>query len=257
MSDVVILERDGAVGVIRIDRPKVNAINAEVVAGLNDACATVEQDAAIRAVVVTGGERTFSAGADLKEMAEGTPDDVRARVGALQKVCDRIEALPLVTIAAINGYALGGGCEIALACDFRFLDRAARIGQPEIVVGLIPGAGGTQRLPRIIGMSRAKQMIYTGDFADSDTAKEWGLADEVVDGGTIERAIEAATKYASGPTLSLGAAKRSIHAAVGARQDGLAKELDEFVALFSTEDTRHGLESFAKEGPGKAKYEGR
>jgi len=257
MSDVVHLERDGSVGIIRIDRPKVNALNAEVVAGIDEACATIESDEALRAVVVTGGERTFSAGADLKEMAEGSPDDVRRRVGALQRVCDRIEALPLVTIAAINGYALGGGCEIALACDFRFGDRAARIGQPEIVVGLIPGAGGTQRLPRIVGMPRAKQMIYTGEFADSATAHAWGLLDEVVDGDAIARAIEVAAKYASGPTLSLGAAKRAIHRAVGATQDGLDNELDEFVALFSTEDTRHGLESFAKEGPGKANYQGR
>lgn len=257
MTEVVRLERDGAVGVIRIDRPKVNALNVDVIRGLDEACATVEQDRSIRAIVVTGGERTFSAGADLKEMAEGTPDDVRRRVGALQRVCDRIESLPVVTIAAINGYALGGGCEIALACDFRFLERAARIGQPEIVVGLIPGAGGTQRLPRIVGVTRAKWMIYSGEFIDSDTAKEWMLADEVVDGDPIARAIEAAAKYASGPTLSLAAAKRAIHAAVGAEPGGLEKELDEFVALFSTEDTRHGLESFAKEGPGKANYHGR
>ena len=257
MAEVVSLERDGDVGVIRIDRPKVNALNVEVVAQLDEACAAAEADRSVRAVVVTGGERTFSAGADLTEMAEGTPDDVRARVGALQRACDRIEALPLVTIAAINGYALGGGCEIALACDFRFVDRAARLGQPEVVVGLIPGAGGTQRLPRIVGMARAKWMIYSGTFVDSATAKEWSLVDEVVDGDTIARAIEAATKYASGPTLSIGAAKRAIHAAVGTKHDGLAKELDEFVALFSTEDTRHGLESFAKEGPGKAQYKGR
>jgi enoyl-CoA hydratase/carnithine racemase len=257
MSELVHLERDGAVGIIRIDRPKVNALNVEVVQGLDGACAAIEADATIRAVVLTGGERTFSAGADLKEMAEGTPDDVRRRVGTLQKVCDRIEALPRVTIAAINGYALGGGCEIALACDFRFADRAARIGQPEIVVGLIPGAGGTQRLPRIVGMPRAKWMIYTGEFVDSATAKEWTLVDEVVDGDTFARAMEVAAKYASGPTLSLAAAKRAIHKAVGAEADGLRDELDQFVSLFTTEDTRHGLESFAKEGPGKAKYEGR
>ena len=251
------LERDGAVGIIRIDRPKVNALNVDVVRGLDEACAAIEADPTIRAVVLTGGERTFSAGADLKEMAEGTPDDVRRRVGTLQRVCDRIEALPRVTIAAINGYALGGGCEIALACDFRFADRAARIGQPEIVVGLIPGAGGTQRLPRIVGMPRAKWMIYTGEFVDSATAKEWTLVDEVVDGDTFARAMDVARKYASGPTLSLAAAKRAIHSAVGAEADGLADELDGFVSLFTTEDTRHGLESFAEEGPGKAKYEGR
>ncbi len=257
MSDVVHLERDGSVGIVRIDRPKVNALNADVVQGLDEACAAIEADDTIRAVVVTGGERTFSAGADLKEMADGTPDDVRRRVGGLQKACDRIEALPLVTIAAINGYALGGGCEIALACDFRFADRAARIGQPEIVVGLIPGAGGTQRLPRIVGMPRAKWMIYSGEFVDSAQGSDWALIDEVVDGDVIARAVEAATKYASGPTLSLGAAKRAIHRAVGAEAEGLANELDEFVALFSTADTKHGLESFAKEGPGKATYQGR
>src|SRR5204863_3635663 len=125
MAEGVRLERAGDVGVIRIDRPKVNAINVDVVSGLNDACAEIERDRSIRAVVVTGGERTFSAGADLREMAEGTPDDVRARVGALQKVCDRIEALPVVSIAAINGYALGGACGIAVACDVRFVERAA------------------------------------------------------------------------------------------------------------------------------------
>ncbi len=257
MADVVRLEREGAVGVIRIDRPKVNALNVDIVRGLNDVCSQIEDDRGIRAVVITGGDRTFSAGADLKEMGEGTPEDVRVRVGALQKVCDRIEALPVVTIAAINGYALGGGCEIALACDFRFMERAARIGQPEIIVGLIPGAGGTQRLPRIVGMSHAKWMIYTGEFVETSTAHDWGLADEIVDGDVTARAIEVATKYASGPTLSLAAAKRAIHAAVGAEQQGLVSELDEFTALFSTEDTRHGLESFQKEGPGKAKYEGR
>src|SRR5262245_41406375 len=156
MSDLVQVERHDAVAEIRLDRPKVNALNADVVAGLNGACETIENDRSVRVAVVYGGERTFSAGADLKEMATGSPEDVRRRVGSLQAVCDRIEALRVPTIAAVTGYALGGGCEIAMACDFRFAVAGARLGQPEIVVGLIPGAGGTQRLPRLIGLSRAK-----------------------------------------------------------------------------------------------------
>jgi enoyl-CoA hydratase len=190
-------------------------------------------------------------------MAEGTPDDVRARVGALQAVCDRVQALPVVTIAAINGYALGGGCEIALACDFRFAASRAKLGQPEIVVGLIPGAGGTQRLPRLIGPSRARWMIYTGEFVDAATAKDWALVDEMPEGDVFEAALTQARRYASGPTKSLAAAKRAIDASFGSMREGLDRELDEFVALFNTEDTRHGLESFEAEGPGKAKFQGR
>jgi len=256
MSEAVRVERDGAVSVIRIDRPKVNALNVQVVDELNEACAQIEGDASVRAVIVYGGERTFSAGADLKEMAEGTPEDVNKRVGGLQRVVDRIEALPVVTIAAVTGYALGGGCEIAMGCDFRFADAKARLGQPEIVVGLIPGAGGTQRLPRLVGLARAKWMIYTGEFVGAETAAEWGLVDEVADGDVFERALEAAGRYASGPTLSLAAAKRAIHGSYGPRPEGLSRELEEFTRLFSTEDTKHGLSSFEKDGPGKANFRG-
>ena len=255
MPGLVNLERRGAVGVILLDRPKVNALNQELVAELDAMCAELEQDRSVRAAVVYGGERTFSAGADLKEMAEGTPEDVRNRVGALQNVCDRIEALPLVTIAALTGYALGGGCEIAMACDFRFAVPNAKLGQPEIVVGLIPGAGGTQRLPRLVGPARAKWMIYTGEFVDAPKAYEWGLVDEIAETDVLGVALDRAGRYADGPTLSLAAAKRAINHAV--RSDGYDLELDEFVKLFDTRDTRHGLESFEKDGPGKASYEGR
>jgi enoyl-CoA hydratase/carnithine racemase len=191
-------------------------------------------------------------------MSEGAPEDVRARVGELQRACDRIEALPVVAIAAVNGYALGGGCEITLACDFRFASTGARFGQPEIVVGLIPGAGGTQRLPRLIGPARAKRMIYTGEFVDATLGADWGLVDEVVDGDAFDRALEQAKRYAAGPTMSLAAAKRAIVRATNVGiEEGLAFELDEFTKLFSTDDTRRGLESFLAEGPGKATYEGR
>ena len=160
-----------------------------------------------------------------------------------------------MTIAAINGYALGGGCEVALACDFRIASEGARLGQPEIVVGLIPGAGGTQRLPRLVGPARAKWMIFTGEFVEAKIANDWGLVDEVAGSDALELALERAATYASGPTLSLAAAKRAINEAV--RTDAFALELDEFVKLFDTEDTQHGLESFQKEGPGKATYNGR
>jgi enoyl-CoA hydratase/carnithine racemase len=258
MADFVRIERHDAITVIRIDRPKVNALNADVVQGLDEACAQIDADSSIRAAVLYGGERIFSAGADLEEMGLGSPEDVRRRVGALARACDRVEALNVVTIAAVNGYALGGGCELAMSCDFRFASERARIGQPEIAVGLIPGAGGTQRLPRLVGLSRAKWMIYTGEFVDAQTALAWGLADDVVEGDSIERALEAAAKYATGPTLSLAGAKRAIQRGLDLPlTEGLANELDEFVALFSTRDTLHGIESFAKEGAGKAKFEGR
>ncbi len=259
MSEFVRIERHDAVAVIRIDRPKVNALNVDMVEGLDEACAQIEAETSVRAAVVYGGELVFSAGADLGEMGTGTPDDVRRRVGALARVCDRMEALPLVTIAAVNGYALGGGCELAMACDFRFSASGARIGQPEIVVGLIPGAGGTQRLPRLVGLSRAKWMIYTGEFVDAPTASRWGLVDEVTDGDPVQRALEAAAKYAAGPTLSLAAAKRAVQRGVdGHLREGLANELDEFTNLFTTQDTKLALETFAKEGrPGKVNFRGK
>ncbi len=258
MGELVRIERHDAVAVIRIDRPKVNALNVQVVIELDEACAEIEGDASVRAAVLYGGERTFSAGADLKEMSEGSPDDVRARVGALQRVCDRLAALPVVVIAAINGYALGGGCELALACDFRFVAGGARLGQPEIAVGLIPGAGGTQRLPRLIGPARAKWMVLTGGFVDAEKAHEWGLADEITDGDAIGRSLEQAAWYAKGPTVSIAAAKAAIAAATSAEmRAGLDLELDEFTKLFSSEDTRHGIETFLAEGTGKAKFRGR
>jgi enoyl-CoA hydratase/carnithine racemase len=258
MSDFARLERHETVAVLRIDRPKVNALNVDVVRGLDDACAQIEADRSVRAAVVYGGDRIFSAGADLEEMAQGSPDDVRRRVGALQRLCDRIEALDVVTIAAVNGYALGGGCELAMACDFRFASRHAKLGQPEMVVGLIPGAGGTQRLPRLVGLARAKWLILTGEMIDASTAHDWGLVDEVIEGDPVDRALEAAAKYASGPTLSLRAAKRAIRRGYDVPlEEGLANELDEFTTLFSTRDTKHGIESFNAEGAGKARFEGR
>lgn len=256
MPQFVRVERDGAVAVVHLDRPKVNAINVQVVAELDGACAEIESGDGIRAAVLYGGPRAFSAGADLEEMSQGSPDDVRKRIDALQRVIDRVEALPVVTIAAISRFALGGGCELALGCDFRLT--SGIIGQPEVAVGLIPGAGGTQRLTRLVGPARTKWMVYTGESVDAATAVSWGLADEAVDGDVFERAMEWATRFANGPTLSLAAAKRAIGRSLDVPlRIGLDIELDEFIGLFSTHDTRHGIETFLREGPGKATFEGR
>lgn len=246
-------------GIVRIDRPPVNAIDARLVAGLVSCCEELDAAADLRAAVVYGGEKTFSAGADLKEMADGDGLDVQERVRALQRAIGRLEAVRVVTIAAITGYALGGGLEIAMGCDFRFAASRARVGQPEIVVGLMPGAGGTQRLPRLVGIARAKRMVYTGEFVDASTALQWGLVDEVADGeDVLDRALETAARYAAGPTRSLAAAKHAINAALDTDlSTGLELELQAFSSLFQTDDARHGLESFAKEGPGKARFTGR
>lgn len=257
MGSLVRLEHDGDVAVVRIDRPKVNALNAQVVVELGACCEEIASSG-VRAAVVYGGEKTFSAGADLREMGSGAGSEVGERVRGLQRAVDVLEQLPVVTIAAVTGYALGGGCEIAMGCDFRFAASDAKLGQPEIVVGLIPGAGGTQRLPRLIGPARAKWMIYTGEFVDAATAHTWGLVDRVCEPGTVlEAATEAARRFASGPTLSLAAAKRSIQRGLEADlAAGLEIEIQAFASLFQTHDTRHGLESFAAEGPGKARFTG-
>lgn len=212
----------------------------------------------VRAVVVWGGERVFAAGADIKEMVELTPQDMKPRIGLLQEVFSLVEDIPKVTIAAVNGYALGGGCELALCADFRYAAEDARIGQPEILLGIIPGAGGTQRLPRLIGPARAKDLIYSGRFVPADEALGIGLVDAVFPPGEVyPRAVEAARRYAAGPTIALRAAKVAVN--WGSRVDlrtGLVIEREVFADLFATEDQKEGMRSFLEKGPGKARFRG-
>lgn len=260
MSDFVKFDvsSDG-VGTIRLDRPKVNALNAEVAQGIADAVEQARTNDAVRAVVVWGGERVFAAGADINEMAERDAVTMYRYIGDFQDVFTRLEQLPKVTIAAINGYALGGGCELSMACDLRIAAEDAQLGQPEILLGVIPGAGGTQRLPRLVGVGRAKDIIYSGRFVKADEALAIGLVNEVVPAAEVyERAVKLATRYANGPTVALMAAKQVIQNGIdGDMTTGLLLERQAFAALFATEDQTIGMESFVQQGPGKAKFIGR
>ena len=260
MGEFVNLEiSEDGVGTIRLDRPKVNALNSQVAGEIDDAVNAAAADERVRAVVVYGGERVFAAGADITEMADQEAVEMYRWIGSFQSVFTHLEQLPVVTVAAINGYALGGGCELALACDLRVCAEDSQLGQPEILLGVIPGAGGTQRLPRLIGAGRAKEIIFSGRFVPAGEALRIGLVNEVVAPEKVyERATEIARRYARGPTVALAAAKQAIDGGVETDlTTGLLIERQAFSALFSTEDQRIGMQSFAEHGPGKAQFVGR
>lgn len=259
MGELVRLEVDDGVGTIRLDRPPMNAIDESLTRDLFDAAQEAGRRDDVGAVVVYGGEKVFAAGADVKAMSDQDSNGVRPYIQGLQDVFNAVEDLPKVTIAAITGYALGGGCELAMCADFRFAAEDAKIGQPEILLGIIPGAGGTQRLPRLIGPARAKDLIYSGRHISAQDALEIGLVDAVHPADSVYReAVAAARRYARGPLVALRAAKAAIN--WGARVDlrtGVAFEREVFADLFSTEDQKEGMRSFVEEGPGKAKFKGR
>ena len=259
MGEFVRLEVEGSVGTIRLDRPKMNALNAQVQDEIR-ACAieaTSRED--VRAVVLYGGERVFAAGADIKEMKDMSYVDMLARAGNLQDSFQTVARIPKPVIAAITGYALGGGCELSLCADFRVVADNAKMGQPEILLGVIPGAGGTQRLTRLVGPAKAKDLIFTGRFVDAAEALGIGLADVVVPAGEVyATAVEMASAYAGGPAVALRAAKKAV-------DEGLEMDLDAalrlestlFAGLFATEDRAIGMESFVEHGPGRATFLGR
>jgi len=259
VGDFVALEvSDAGVGTIRIDRPNVNALNRGVVREISEAVERASADD-VRAVVVWGGESVFAAGADVKEMSRLDAPGVHRYIGDFRTAFSRLERLPKVTIAAVNGVALGGGCELALACDFRWAAEDARLGQPEIALGIMPGAGGTQRLPRLVGLARAKELVYSGRAVRSAEALAIGLVDRVLPAPDVYRvAVEAAERFATGPLLALGAAKRAIQSGVEMDLDvGLTLEQEAFAALFATEDRTIGMTSFLDKGPGRATFVGR
>ena len=261
MAEFVRVEVDQAsrVATIRLDRPPVNALNAQVQDELRAAAGQVTTDERVGAVVLYGGEKVFAAGADIKEMAGQSFAAVSARAGDLQAAFTALARIPKVVIAAVTGYALGGGCELALTADFRFAAEDARFGQPEILLGIIPGAGGTQRLPRLIGPARAKAMIYSGRFFGAAECQAMGLVDEVHPAGQVyDKACQAAAGYARGPGLALRAAKQAIDGGLDAGLDvGLLLERHAFQSLFATEDAAEGLASFVAHGPGKASFTSR
>jgi enoyl-CoA hydratase/carnithine racemase len=260
MGEFVTLEvSDDGVGEITLSRPPVNALSGPVARELTGVVDEVRDDERVRAVVVWGGDRVFAAGADIKEMGELDSIQMQRHIAAFQDALTRLEQLPLISIAAITGYALGGGCELALACDLRVCAADAQLGQPEILLGVIPGAGGTQRLPRLIGAGRAKELIYSGRFVGAEEALRIGLVTEVVPREEVHgRATEIARGYASGPTVALAAAKFAVQNGLEADlTSGLHIERQAFAALFATEDQRIGMRSFVEHGPGKAKFVGR
>ena len=247
-----------AIATIRLDRPPMNALNSVVQAEIAAAAAELSADPEVRAVIVYGGEKVFAAGADIKEMADASYGQMAADTRRLQDSFTAVARIAKPVIAAITGYALGGGLELALCADFRVAGAGARVGQPEILLGLIPGAGGTQRLPRLIGPARAKDIVYTGRFVAAQEALAIGLADKVVpDVEVYEAARAMVSRFAEGPAVALRAAKQAIDDGLEVGLDaGLEIERLHFAGLFATEDARAGMRSFVENGPGKATFSG-
>jgi enoyl-CoA hydratase/carnithine racemase len=259
VGEFVRVETDQAVATIRLDRPPMNALNAQVQQEIAEAAAQVGADPDIRAAVVYGGEKVFAAGADIKEMAEASYGQMAADTRRLQDSFTAVAKIGKPVVAAITGYALGGGLELALCADFRVTGESARLGQPEILLGVIPGAGGTQRLPRLIGPARAKDIVYTGRFVGAAEALAIGLVDKVVPDAEVYQAARAlVARYATGPAIALRAAKQAIDEGLEVDLDtGLEIERLNFAGLFATEDQRTGMRSFVENGPGKATFAGR
>lgn len=262
---VLVERRADGVAVLRLDNPKVNALSAELLRQLTAAAEDLSADPP-GAVVVTGGDRIFAAGAEITEFRSAeSPSEVITRAEAellgqlFLRALNAVADIPRATIAAISGFALGGGCELALACDFRIASEKARLGQPEILLGIIPGGGGTQRLPRLIGPARAKDLIFSGRQVRADEALAIGLVDEVVPPEQVlDRALDRASAFATGATVAQGLAKRAIDRGLDITLNGgLDLEQRLFVEVFATEDARIGVQSFLDQGPGHAHFTGR
>ena len=243
---------DGSVAIITLDRPPMNALNGSVIAELADAFAQAS-DPAIRAVVLTGSTH-FAAGADITgfQASFEAGDRDRQASGLTEAVAD-LERLEKPTIAAVTGYALGGGLELAMGADFRYLGESARVGQPEVKLGLLPGAGGTQRLARIVGPQRCKEICMTGRHVDAEEALTIGLADKVApDDEVLELALTDAQRFAKGPTRAYTAIKTAIREGYDlSLEGGIGVESEQFANTFSTDDARIGVAAFlAKEKPG-------
>ncbi|MCX4917168.1 MULTISPECIES: enoyl-CoA hydratase/isomerase family protein [unclassified Streptomyces] len=250
------LEVAEGVGTIRLDRPPMNALDVATQDRLKELAEEAATRTDVRAVVLYGGEKVFAAGADIKEMQAMDHAAMVVRSRALQDSFTAVARIPKPVVAAVTGYALGGGCELALCADYRIAGENAKLGQPEILLGVIPGAGGTQRLSRLIGPSRAKDLIFTGRMVKADEALTLGLVDRVVPAAEVYTAAHAwAARLAQGPAIALRAAKESVDAGLETDlETGLAIERNWFAGLFATEDRERGMRSFVEEGPGKAKF---
>ncbi len=258
-SEFVRLEVADGVGTIRVDRPKMNALSLQVQAEIRAAAEEAAERDDVKAVVVWGGEKVFAAGADVKEMADLSHTDMIDISSQMQAGYVALARLPKPVVAAVNGYALGGGCELALCADIRIAADNATFGQPEILLGIIPGLGGTQRLARLVGPSRAKDLIFTGRFVKADEALSIGLVDQVVPADEVyAEAVKWAGQFANAASYALRAAKETIDRGLEVDLDtGLEIERQQFAGLFATRDRSIGMDSFVQNGPGKAQFEGR
>lgn len=257
MESLVLLDRrpDG-VAVVTLNNPKVNALSRNVLDQLHRIALELTDDPP-GSVVITGGERIFAAGADISEFGGPTEADVIGE--SFHRALDAVASIPRFVIAAVTGYALGGGCELALACDYRIAGDRAVFGQPEILLGIIPGGGGTQRLTRVVGQSRAKEMMITGRQVKAEEALRLGLVDELVAAGQVHvRSLELASEIARGATLAQGMIKDLVErGSATTLSDGLRHERRQFTEVFNTQDSRTGVASFLENGPGKATFSGR
>jgi enoyl-CoA hydratase/carnithine racemase len=259
MSEFVRLEVADGVGTIRLDRPKMNALDAQMQEEIRAAAGEATERDDVKAVVLYGGEKVFAAGADVKEMAAMSYTDMIKRSSGLTSAFTSVARIPKPVVAAVTGYALGGGCELALCADFRVAADNATLGQPEILLGIIPGAGGTQRLSRLVGPSKAKDIIFTGRFVKAEEALQIGLVDKVVPADQVyDEAVAWAGQFRAAATYAVRAAKEAIDRGLEVDLDtGLEIERHQFAALFATRDRSVGMDSFVENGPGKAQFEGR
>ncbi|MFG1641144.1 enoyl-CoA hydratase/isomerase family protein [Amycolatopsis sp. NPDC049252] len=259
MGEFVSLEVKDGVGTIRLDRPPVNALNAQVTAELAELAKEVSERDDVRAVILYGGEKTFAGGADIKEMATRTYPEIAKFGATLTGTLAAIANIPKPVVAAITGYALGGGLELALTADRRVAGDNVKVGQPEIQLGVIPGAGGTQRLARLIGPSKTKDIVFTGRFVKAEEALALGIVDEVVAPDDVyATAHQWASRFVNGPAVALRAAKAAIDGGLDTDlANGLKLESHLFAALWATEDQKNGMKSFIENGPGKATFEGK
>ena len=260
MGEFVNIEESGTAGVaiIRLDRPKVNALNKQVGEELLAAATELESRDDIRGVVLYGGERFFAAGADIAEFPiEGDVRDPSPMVDPLNDAIFAIENLPQITVAAVNGFALGGGCELSMSTDFRICGEGAKFGQPEILLGIIPGAGGTQRLTRLVGITKSKELNYTGRMVDATEALSIGLVSAVhPNEEVLAEAIAMVGAFAKGPAALRNCKKAIMDGLPVSIEEAIAIEKREFVAAFQTDDSVTGITSFLENGPGKAEFSG-
>jgi enoyl-CoA hydratase len=252
--DTLLYQKENGLGIITLNRPNdLNALNSKLLGELVGLLDEIAADETTKVVIITGsGDRAFVAGSDVKEMATKTSITVKEFVLTNRRTNDKIENFPKPVIAAINGYALGGGCELAMSCDLRIASETARFGQPEINLGIIPGAGGTQRLTRLIGIAKAKELIYTGDMIDAATALSLGLVNKVVPAANLMAEAKAlGAKLATKSSATLALAKASVNSAWQTTLNtGLDMEMQLFALTFATEDQKEGMGAFvAKRKP--------